>query len=586
MGYIHLKLNNMSNSIINYKLCIEFLKQQNTDNSELLLSSYNGLASVFRYLKMYYESYLILTEAKKFFPLDPNINNHLGIIYTELRQTGIAEDCYKIALDNFYKTVIDKNPQKLLSDIYLNYGQMKSYNGDNEESINLYTKSLDILIKNNENITCLLPFQNKVMNLLYLYNELTKPEFIFEQHKLINKILTCVPHSHSPTQFPYLTNPKPIIKIGFVSGDFQNHPVSFFINSFIENPTFYLKKYNFTFEFFFYSENIINYESLQNFKIIKNKTTEQVCQFIRNDNIDVLIDLSGNTCNNRLDVFSLKPTKIQISYCGYPYTTGLNTIDYKIVDKNTDSDTYSRKHYVEKLLYMDKCFLNYSPNPILSPEFNSNQQIIPPSPFNDKIIYISSFNRLNKITRCNIELIQKILLHFKGKVVFVFKTKALLNNTIKKNFLNHFNKQVQKYIIIKDCNNTHNNHILEYNNINIAYDTFPYSGTTTSCEALNMGVPVLTLFNKEYYHPQNVSSSLLINSELSEWVCYNHDDFIIKIQNYINNVENKNTHLICSNKVFNYKKFISEKFKNGYVYNQKYFLNNFCELIFQTIQSN
>lgn len=112
----------------------------------------------------------------------------------------------------------------------------------------------------------------------------------------------------------------------------------------------------------------------------------------------------------------------------------------------------------------------------------------------------------------------------------MFKTKALLNKQVAESFVNKFSESVRERVIILDCTILHETHLEVYNKVDIAIDTFPYSGTTTSCEALMMGVPVFTVYDSEFYfHPQNVTASLMKNSDMDFYVLYNQNDVHDKI---------------------------------------------------------
>jgi predicted O-linked N-acetylglucosamine transferase (SPINDLY family) len=148
---------------------------------------------------------------------------------------------------------------------------------------------------------------------------------------------------------------------------------------------------------------------------------------------------------------------------------------------------------------------------------------------NKKILTIGCFNRVNKMTSGVTDLFNRIL-KSNVDIRFVFKTKALLNKNIKVSFIKRFDESVRSRINVVDCTILHEDHLLEYNKIDVAIDTFPYSGTTTSCEALLMGVPVYTLYDDKYYfHAQNVTASILKNSDLDEYICYTKDEMIEKI---------------------------------------------------------
>ena len=184
---------------------------------------------------------------------------------------------------------------------------------------------------------------------------------------------------------------------------------------------------------------------------------------------------------------------------------------------------------------MNNCFLCYNPRVIKRSDQNQQSSFVYPkideAPYiKNKYITIGCYNRINKITDSVIYEFNKILKTNKN-VKFVFKTKALINKNIAKKFLDKFSKDVVKRITILDCTLTHEQHLETYNRVDIAIDTFPYSGTTTSCEALFMGTPTFSLYDSEtYFHPQNVTCSILKNSDMDNYICQNTDEILVKIK--------------------------------------------------------
>ena len=517
LGHIYQRLNDLPLSIIHYKLSISLLHNERNDNEQVykraVVNNYNGISSVYRSLKQWPQALYYSQKAQNILPDDPDINNQLGVVYTEMRETQRAEECYLIAIKNYNKTFISTDPTFLLCELYLNYGHLHSYNGDNNNSIECYNKALELCPR------FTLPFQNKVMNLSYVFDQLKTKMYITKQHKMINQLYEPIRSEFKSTcNFSFYRTVNTKINIGVISGDFADHPVSFFINTFLQN--YDKDRFNVT----CYSECIIQNENF-NFKLIKGMSAGQVATLIYNDHIDILLDLAGHTAYNRLDVFALKPSPIQITYIGYPFTTGLNQMDYRITDSVCDGDfSVSQKFYTEKLIALKNCFLCYDPKLKSYPKMT-------PTPFlTNGWITIGCFNRVNKITESVREQFNRILLEFKD-IRFVFKTKALINLRVRERFIESFDESVRDRIIVLDCTLTHEQHLLTYNQIDIAIDTFPYSGTTTSCEALLMGVPVLSMYDSTYFfHPQNVTCSLLKNSDLSEYIFNNEQELHHKIR--------------------------------------------------------
>jgi len=139
------------------------------------------------------------------------------------------------------------------------------------------------------------------------------------------------------------------IKIGYVCSSFQNHAVSNFVLPLIK----YHNREKF--EIFLYSEKAFSYQECEFINILK-KTSNECADIIFKNGIDVLIDIDGYTRGNRLDIFSHRPSPVQISYIGFPNSTGLEFIKYRIVDSITDNEE-STQIYSEELLKMSKCFL-------------------------------------------------------------------------------------------------------------------------------------------------------------------------------------------------------------------------------------
>ena len=569
LGFMFQRANRLEGSIIHYRLAIRLIdgppeasRNHITDVAKLLkLNCYYGISCVYRSIKQWPEALFYSLQGIRDFPNDPDINNQLGVIYTEMRRTDMAEKCYRIAIDHYNECRIThvSNCKGLLSDLYLNFGQMHSYNGDTEGSIECYNKSLEY------NPKALLAFQNKIMNLNYISDRLPDNLWIKKQHKLINKLLNC-----RDIQLELKPNQK--IAIGFVSGDWVDHPVSFFIRGILE------KLDRNQFKLFCYSESIIDTSKFPKditFTVIKNKSPEEVFQIINGQHhIDILFDLSGHTAANRLDIFAYRCAPIQITYLGYPNTTGLQNMDYRLTDSITDPVGFVDNYYTERLLRMSRCFLNYhiSKDDILKLPLNEIQ----PKIKNDGKLTFGCFNRLNKISPNVIKSWNEILKALPNAIIR-FKTKALLNKKVIKSFLENFDVHVRDRIDIIECTTNHTKHLLTYNDIDIALDTFPYSGTTTSCEALLMGVPVLTLRDTlNHFHAQNVTCSILENCnktgdlDLQNFICNSIEELVEKCKE-------------LNNKGESFWKDIKNKtrtsFLNGYICDSTAFANDFGDLM-------
>lgn len=586
LGLIFQRTNMLESAVIHYKLSLELCTLRNRqkkltstekeDLRKLQINNYNGISCVFRAVKNWPESLHYLRKAEAIDPDDPDVQNQLGVVYTEMRRTDLAERAYNHAIKNYKKTFVSNDPEFLLSELYLNLGHMHSYNGDNEASIASYNKSLQICPKFS------LPFQNKIMNLSYLFDQLADKTYILKQHQLVNKLYT---KGNGRFKFGDVYFRSDKINIGIISGDFVDHPVSFFISTFLKE--FDPSKYNVT----CYSECIIDtglfQENLQ-FKFIKNMSAEDAATLIFEDNVHILLDLAGHTAFNRLDVFAMKPCPVQVTYVGYPYSTGLLEMDYRITDSVCDHPTVSQPFYTEKLVFLDNCFLCYDPSQIqrqarndtlpakhLGPQpFLTNKDASSSRPF----LTIGCFNRVNKITTGVLKLFNDILKAEK-QVRFMFKTKALINKNVQQKFLNNFDDDVRDRIIIENCTILHEDHLLEYNKVDIAIDTFPYSGTTTSCEALYMGVPVFTLYDETYYfHAQNVTASILKNThkDLEYFITRTPEEMLSKVHELLNDKD----------EAFwtNLKPRVRDMFLEGNVCNKRLYMENLSKMFASMVE--
>jgi predicted O-linked N-acetylglucosamine transferase (SPINDLY family) len=564
LGFLYQKMNRLELSLTHYKLSIYTNKFTSSEKERVAnyINCYNGIASIYRSIKQWPESLFYLLKAHDYHKTEPNINNQLGVVYTEMRRTDLAVLHYQKAIDHVKDSIINPDTTFLLSEVYLNMGHMYSYNGDNEEAIECYNKALHISPK------FTLPFQNKIFNLCYLYHQLEDKSYITKQHNKINTLFKCT-DTYDFGHLKSKMNGK--INVGIISGDFIDHPVSFFINTF-------LTKYNTDlFNVYCYSECIIDTTVLNKnllFKFIKHKSTKEVSDLIYNDNIHILFDLAGHTAFNRMDVFANRPAPIQISYIGYPYTTGIKNMDYRITDAICDHPQISQESYTEKLIFFPNSFLCYNPFNQSSSRKGKPHEIpllsqVQPFIKNGYITF-GCFNRLNKINDSVIKLFNRILLEY-NNCKFIFKTKAIINPVIQHKFLQKFDPSVHSRIVLMDCTILHDQHLLEYNKIDIAIDTFPYSGTTTSCESLYMGVPVFTMYdNVTYYHPQNVTASILTNSNLNEYIFNNPDELITKIKGLLEKPTNFWTIL---------KQHVRNSFLSGHVCNQDNYMKNMQNLL-------
>lgn len=212
-----------------------------------------------------------------------------------------------------------------------------------------------------------------------------------------------------------------------------------------------------------------------------------VLKTIQDDGIDVLVDLAAHTGANRLGVFACKPAPVQVSYLGYPNTTGLSTIDYRLTDSWADPPSMTDKFYTETLFRLPRSFLCYSPEP-------SAPAVEPLPALSMGYVTFGSFNILPKMTPAVVSLWSLILESLPGSRLQL-KNNSLVDSAMREQVYAQFTAHgiTRDRIDLFGRQATLGEHLATYHRMDIALDPFPYNGTTTTCEALWMGLPVITL---------------------------------------------------------------------------------------------
>jgi tetratricopeptide (TPR) repeat protein len=575
-GFMYHRANKLDSSVYHYKLAIGLIdlvmKNEKEESQLLILRQFkikclNGLGSVYftvqdRETAMYY-----FKIAYEIDPNDPDVNNQIGVVYTELRFTDKAIEHYMRGIENYKRAHISVDKEMLIASMYMNMGLAKCYECDFIGAIDGYNQAL----KYKPRLS--LAYQNKLLDSNYISHLIEDPMYVSRIHKAINKIYPVVIDDYRVSCPNYKVKQEIVkckskaelikrgtkINIGFVSGDFICHPVSYFLHSILSHINYDL------FDVTCYSVKVVQLNDLFpkcKWAVVKNMSNEDFKNKIQQDKIDILFDMSAHTGDNRLDTFVLKPAPIQISYCGYPNSSGIRSMDYRITDNYCDSNK-SQKYYQEKLVFMNRCFLAYTPSMGSGniPAIDEEQLCI-----KNGYITFGSFNRFNKINEMVVGVWEKILQRA-PTARFAIKTKEFLTPKLKEKFLERFkDKSVLDRVIIMPYSDTYTEHLPDYNKMDIALDTFPYSGTTTSCESLMMGVPVLTIFDKvRHYHSQNVTTSLMKNCGLDEFVTDSQESYIERAVWYANNI----------NTLTNLRSRVREAFVKGPVCDYTGFTNEF-----------
>jgi predicted O-linked N-acetylglucosamine transferase (SPINDLY family) len=259
---------------------------------------------------------------------------------------------------------------------------------------------------------------------------------------------------------------------------------------------------------------------------------EALAKTIREDQIDILIDLAGHTGNNRLLVFARKPAPIQMTYLGYPRSTGVETIDYRLTDNYVDVQGLNEEFNSEQLIKLPNSYFCYRPLDKAPP--------INDLPAKERgYITFGCFNQLGKLTTA-MQILWAKLLNAIPNAKLLLKNKSFQDEPTRRNLLN---KLIQlgitaEHLQLEPTIPDVHEHLKLYQRIDIALDTYPYNGATTTCEALWMGVPVISLQGETQV--SRMGLSILSTVGLSEWVASTPEEYFqlaIKFANDINQLQ-------------------------------------------------
>ncbi len=277
------------------------------------------------------------------------------------------------------------------------------------------------------------------------------------------------------------------LRIGYLSADLRNHSVAFFIEPIIQHHD----RNGFQ-VYCYHSDGRADAATMRlrqradQWRECATLDDDALAQQIRDDGIDILVDLSGHSAGHRLGVMARRPAAVQASYLGYPGTTGLPSVDYRITDLATDPPG-SEALSVEEPLRLSGSYFCYRPPadapPVTAPPANANG-----------FITFGSFNALYKLSDPLLDMWAEILLAMpearlllKCKELSSPEACALLTERFQTRGIN------AARLALHHWQEHSANHLGQYGNVDIALDTFPYNGATTTMEALWMGVPVVSL---------------------------------------------------------------------------------------------
>ncbi|MFM9968689.1 MAG: tetratricopeptide repeat protein [Burkholderiales bacterium] len=305
------------------------------------------------------------------------------------------------------------------------------------------------------------------------------------------------------------------LRLGYVSGDFRDHAVGRFIEPVLANHD------RDRFEIFCYDNSPFEDGITANLRShadvwrnIVSLSDDAAAAMVRSDGIDILVDLSGHTNHNRLALFARRPAPLQLNYLGFNSTTGMRAMDWHVTDAVTDPQGIAEHVYTERLLRLPNCQWCYVPPPCPLPG------TFPTTP---GVITFGSFNQFGKITRRMLQLWARILAQIPhSRLQIRGVPRAGLDDVA----LDCFAQQgvAADRLVLLTGRPAAEQYWLAYRGADIALDTHPYNGVTTTCESLWMGLPVVTLAGQ--YGGARCAASILDATGMPELIANSDDEYL------------------------------------------------------------
>jgi len=455
-----------------------------------------GLGILFLHTGEPQKSSEIFQKAVNLAPRDVEPIYNLGTAFSKLAKFQQAEKCFNTALK--------LNPKHLGS--LNNMGNTQLGLCEIEKANEFFSQAFE------QNPDTLNSLSNTLLNYNYFAN--LSPEEIFQKH---SEAANHFPGKKTELKLAKKQNKK--IRIAYVSEDFKTHSVAYFLLPLLKNHD------REAFEIYcFYNGDIIDpvtkqFQSLSdNWQGIHSLNDHDLRALIIESEIDILVDLSGHTSNNRLAVFATRVAPVQVTWLGYPHSTGIPEMDIRVIDEVSDPSPSSEPLSTEKLVRLPHGFLCYEG----SNDIPYNKQ---PPCLENGFVTFGSFNNLAKVNQNVIKAWSAILTAVPNSKIII-KSKQLSEDLIHQRYLAYFESYgigSDRITLLAMLPSTED-HLSIYNQIDIALDTFPYNGTTTTCEAMWMGVPTTTFVGDR--HSARVGASIMAHSGFTELASNSLEAFV------------------------------------------------------------
>ncbi len=349
-------------------------------------------------------------------------------------------------------------------------------------------------------------------NLLYALNfdNRTSPEEVFREHCEFGRRLNAL--AAPPPQW----RSKGVLKIGYVSADFCDHAVSYSFWPVLENhrrSAFEITLYSSTPKPDFLTRRLRRLA--WRWRDVRRASDEDLAHMVRRDGIDILVDLAGHTSIARLGTFARKPARVQVNFQGYPNTSGLTAMDYRITDEWADPPGMTERWHTEKLVRLPRGFLCFRPE-------GSAPAVAKPPCLSRGTITFGSCSKPAKWNNVVIRTWGAILRQVPdSRLLLHHSTTGSAQTRVREEFFSH--GIAPNRIGISGALDW-NAHWKWFHQVDLALDPFPYNGTAGSCETLWMGVPFIALAGRT--HVARVGVSLLTRIGLERLVVRDEEEYV------------------------------------------------------------
>ena len=484
--------------------------------------AYNNLAISLKDKKLYEEAIKNFNKAIELKANYAEAYNNLGVLFFETNNYKNALKNFEIAISlkqnyieaflniantylniekydeayKFFEIALKLNPNLNDSDIFTLKTQTSNW-------INFDKNSLDLRIRNLNNKIIFRPFLVKV---LFDDPNLDKKSSINHANYegLNSKLLSKIKYNNKK------------IVIGYYSSDFKDHAIGQLIVELLE---LHNKK---KFELIgFYNDTIEDHLTLRikktfnKFYNIKNLINSKVVSLAKKLKVDIAVDLNGYTRNSRIHIFSERFCPLQISFLGYPGTSGIKNMDYLIADKTLIPEKY-KKYYTEKIIYLPSCYQpSDSTRSIINKELTRDKFNLK----NDQFVFCC-FNNTQKINPKIFDSWAKILTKVNNSVIWLLENNNISHENLKQEAII---RDIDPERIVFCKRTSSKEHIKRYQLADLFLDTFPYGAHTTANEALFSGLPIVTIIGQSFQ--SRVCSSLLKTVGLKELITNSYEEY-------------------------------------------------------------